>query len=90
MDLNPETNALTNDIVVTCPHCLKHVLISELNCQIFRHGTFIDNGQQVNPHATKEVCDYFVANDMIYGCGKPFRIIKGEDGIFVAIICEYI
>lgn len=88
--MDPVTNALINDIVIICPHCLEPVLIAELNCQIFRHGTFINNGQQVNPHATKEVCDYFVDNDMIYGCGKPFRIIKGEDNAFVAIVCEYI
>jgi len=90
MDPNPNPNPVTNDIVVSCPHCLKPVLIEQLNCKIFRHGTFIVNGQQVNPHATKEVCDYFVANDMIYGCGKPFCIINAEDGTFVAIVCEYI
>jgi hypothetical protein len=79
----------TLNIIVTCPHCLELVLIAELNCHIFRHGTFIANGQQVNPHATKEVCDYFVTNDMIYGCGKPFRVIKEANETFVAIVCEY-
>ena len=89
--MEPEINALIKDIIVICPHCLELVLIAELNCQIFRHGTLINNGQQVNPHATKEVCDYFVVNNMIYGCGKPFRVIKKEDDeTFVAIICEYI
>ena len=70
---------IKKDIVVSCPHCLKPVLIEELNCKIFRHGTFIVNGQQMNPHETKEVCDYFVANKMIYGCGKPFQIEQTLD-----------
>jgi hypothetical protein len=78
-----------NDIVVCCPHCNLPIIITELNCRIFRHATFISNGQQINPHETKEVCDYFVTNNMIYGCGKPFQIISKDD-IYIAIICEYL
>jgi hypothetical protein len=48
------------------------------------------NGQQINPHETKEVCDYFVDNNMIYGCGKPFQIIENEKKELVAIVCGYI
>ena len=84
---------IVSEIVVSCPHCLNPILIEKLNCQIFRHGTFINNGQQINPHETKDVCDYFVNNNMIYGCGKPFRIVindKNDKHEYVAIICEYI
>ena len=84
------TNELTKDIVVICPHCQNPILIEQLNCKIFRHGTFIANGKQMNPHETKEVCDYFVANNMIYGCGKPFCIITATNGSLVAIVCGYI
>lgn len=84
------TNELTKDIVVSCPHCQSPILIEQLNCKIFRHGIFITNGQQMNPHETKEVCEYFVANKMIYGCGKPFRIISAINGSLVAIVCGYI
>jgi hypothetical protein len=80
----------TKDIVVTCPHCQIPVEIEQLNCRIFRHGTLKHNGQQINPHETKEVCDYFVDNNMIYGCGKPFQIIENEKKELVAIICGYI
>jgi hypothetical protein len=78
-----------NDSVVICPHCSQHILIEKLNCMIFRHGTFISNGQQIESHEIKDVCDYFVSNNMIYGCGKPFQIVLKEN-IYVAIICEYI
>ena len=88
--MEPIINNIKKDIVVCCPHCLELVLIAELNCKIFRHGIIISNRQQMNPHETKEVCDYFVANNMIYGCGKPFCIINAEDGTFVAVICGYI
>jgi|688.fasta_scaffold72095_3 hypothetical protein len=85
------TNQLTKDIVVICPHCQMLIEIEQLNCRIFRHGTLKHNGQQINPHETKEVCDYFAANNMIYGCGKPFQIIVKEDTKeFIAVICEYI
>ncbi len=81
------------DIVVSCPHCLTPVLIEKLNCRIFRHGTLIHNGQQINSHETKEVCDYFVSNNMIYGCSKPFLIIENEKNDkheYVAVKCDYI
>ena len=81
---------LTKDIVIICPHCQMSVLIEKLNCRIFRHGTLKHNGQQMNPHANKEECDYVFTNKMINGCGKPFQIIVNEKNEYIAIICEYI
>ena len=78
------------DIIVICPHCNNSILIEQLNCRVFRHGILISNGQQINPHETKDVCDYFVSSNMIYGCGKPFRIVTSEQGEHSAIMCEYI
>ena len=92
--MDPKMNELTADIVVSCPHCEDPILIEKLNCHIFRHGTFITNGQQINPHSTKEECDHYIRNNMIYGCGKPFRIVvkneKNEKKEYIAVICEYI
>jgi hypothetical protein len=81
---------LTQDIVVSCPHCNQSILIEKLNCRIFRHGTLISNGEQMNPHESKENCDTLVERNLIYGCGKPFKIIDNEDGALVAVVCEYI
>jgi len=47
--MDPPTNELTMDIVVSCPHCEDPVLIEKLNCHIFRHGTFISNGHTNQP-----------------------------------------
>jgi hypothetical protein len=80
---------IDQDIIVFCPHCKEPILIEKLNCCIFRHGTMRSNGQQINPHAIKELCDYYVEKNMINGCGKPFQIIKNNNE-FVAIICDYI
>lgn len=81
---------ITTDIVVECPHCKDPIIIEKLNCRIFRHGTLISNGQQINPHESKETCDNLVQNNLIYGCSKPFQIIENEEGTLVAVICEYI
>jgi len=83
------------NIVVECPHCKEPILIEKLNCCIFRHGIFRSTGIQIHPHAEKYVCDLFVKNNLIYGCGKPFTVIpnetsKNEDDKFIAIICDYI
>lgn len=80
---------MSKDIVVTCPHCQLLVMILELNCQIFRHGVFISNNEQIDPHTSKIVCDDLVEKKLIYGCSKPFRIDKVGDE-YIASICDYI
>ena len=57
-----------------------------MNCKIFRCGIYKSNGQQINPHLNKSICDELVANNLIYGCGKPFLIDNNNN----ALICEYI
>jgi len=43
--------------ILKCPHCEEYIIIEKLNCGIFRHGVIKTNGQQINPHASKEMCD---------------------------------
>ena len=71
--------------MIQCPHCEQYILIEELNCGIFRCGIMKDTFQQIASHASKEECDYLKYNDLIYGCGKPFRIIGDE-----IVKCSYI
>ena len=47
------------------------------------------NNTQINPHASKEECEHYINNGLIYGCGKPFRIVL-ENSKFIIEICEYI
>ena len=76
---------------VQCPHCKEYVIIEQVNCAIFRHGVFKSNMSQINPHLSKSECDNLATNGLIYGCGKPFKIIK-ENGKneWKAIDCDYI
>ena len=75
--------------IIKCPHCNDYIFIEELNCKIFRHGVLINNGKQIDPHSSKEECDFFISNKLIYGCGKPFKIEKiGQ--IYEAFLCDYI
>jgi hypothetical protein len=74
------------NLIVTCPHCNIPIIIDELNCKIFRHGVFKNTNQQINPHASKIECDDYITNDLIYGCGKPFKIIDNNN----VEICDYI
>lgn len=89
INLNKEEDII-RDLVISCPHCETPVVIEKLNCCIFRHGTLIVSGKQIDPHASKELCDFFVEKNKIYGCGKPFQIIKNEKGELVAVVCGYI
>jgi hypothetical protein len=93
-DLLPE-EILPTDFVIECPHCKEPILIEKLNCCIFRHGTFKCNGKQIDSHAKKELCDFYIKKKLIFGCGKPFQIIKNtesknNDDKFIAIVCDYI
>jgi hypothetical protein len=80
----------SKEIVVVCPHCDKPVIIEQLNCRIFRHAILTSNNTQINPHASKEECEYFIKNNLIVGCGKPFKVIENSDGAYQAIDCEYV
>jgi len=90
MDHNKPTN-----LVVQCPHCKEPVLIEKLNCCIFRHGVLKINGKQIDAHARKDLCEFYIKKQLIFGCGKPFQIIlndnsTNDDDKFIAIICDYI
>ena len=75
-----------------CPHCQGTVIVqrNELNCRIFRHGSYKTNGEPIPPHTSKEECDRLSEQNLIMGCGKPFRIVQQEDGTELAVICDYI
>jgi hypothetical protein len=48
------------------------------------------SGQQVDPHASKEVCDELAASGSIIGCGKPFKLIRIDSFGHIAQKCDYI
>jgi hypothetical protein len=71
-----------------CPHCGGgfQVNIKQFNCRIFRHGILKRTYKQINPHLPKAKCDELAEKDLIWGCGKPFRITKTNQ----VEICGYI
>jgi len=79
-------------LIFKCPHCdeIIQVYINELNCCIFRHATLCCNLEQVNPHLAKQHCDSLVDTKQVYGCCKPFRIIKLVDNSYIVEKCDYI
>lgn len=79
-----------SDFIIECPNCKESILIEKLNCCIFRHGTLKNSGKQIDPHASKDLCDFYVEKQLIYGCGKPFKIIKNDNNELIAVICGYI
>ena len=63
---------------VNCPHCNQMIEIIQLNCRIFRCGVFKVNFTQIDPHLSKSECMRLLQNNLIFGCGKPFRILEHE------------
>ena len=77
---------------VDCPHCFQTIIImkNEINCAIFRHGVLKSNGVQMPPHLEKRICDELVRQNLIYGCGKPFQLVKNDKNKMIPKICDYI
>ena len=46
--------------ILKCPHCEEYIIIEKQNCGIFRHGSFKINGIQINSHAPKAECDFYI------------------------------
>lgn len=80
---------ILNDPILICPNCGEFIIIHQINCGIFRHGVFIKDGTQIEPHSSKEICEYYTKNNLIYGCGKPFQIIIENNKIKI-FNCDYI
>lgn len=77
------------ELCVMCPNCNDYVILEKLNCCIFRHGVYKHNLQQIHPHLPENECKKVVEHGLIYGCGKPFKIIIFNNEL-KAEICEYI
>jgi len=84
--------------LIECPHCGIGIQVLALNCRVFRCGVYKNSGKnsskffqkQIKPHLKKVECDRLVEQGLIYGCGKPFKIIRTEDNQFKPISCGYI
>jgi len=82
-------NEESESIIITCPNCNEYVIIEKINCGIFRHATLKENGNQIDPHSSKEICVGLSNNNLIYGCGKPFQIVN-NNGKLEIFCCDYI
>lgn len=80
-----------NFYVFECPHCQQIIQVqnNQLNCRIFRCGILKSNMKQIGPHTKKPECDRLKEQDLIYGCGKPFKFVT-TNGTNSIEICGYI
>jgi len=76
--------------IIICPNCYELVMITDISCGIFRHGVVVETGEQVHPHSSKELCEEWLREGKIHGCGKPFKVTVLENGKLDVEKCEYI
>lgn len=72
------------NIYLDCPHCYDNITLTNidlLNNTIYRHGIFKNNGKLINPYMSNILCDRYLLNKKISGCGKHFKVIYNN--------CEY-
>ena len=72
--------------LIICPNCQIPIYMESINCGIARCGIFRSNGEPIPPHASKTECEFYVNNQLIYGCSIPFKY----DGVSPPTICDYI
>lgn len=77
--------------IFSCPHCNQMIEVkkTELNCRIFRCGTYKSNSNPIPPHTSKIECDRLKQSELIFGCSKPFKFVTIDD-INDVIVCDYI
>ena len=56
---------MTEESIVVCPHCNQLIIIEKINCAIFRHGIFKESGNQIDPHSSKDLCEYYIKKNII-------------------------
>jgi hypothetical protein len=66
--------------VFQCPWCNVDIIIYKYdrNCCIFRCGIYKRDYTPINPHMIKSECDKLKDSDLIYGCGKPLKLINNN------------
>lgn len=82
LSANNSRRTKTEPKVVTqieCPHCNITILVTSINCGIFRCGVMKRTGRQIGPHLKEEKCRELVESSAIYGCGRPFRVSRAGD-----------
>ncbi len=79
------------DIIFQCVHCQEFFVLAkkDFNCKILRHGVMKATGQPMDPHAPETECKRLVQEGLIYGCGKPMRVIVNGETITVEA-CDYL
>lgn len=81
---------METELCVMCPHCNNHIVISKIRCGIFRHGVMKKTNKPIHPHTNKTKCDKLTKSGLIYGCGKPFRLVKNKETQTVDVyVCDY-
>lgn len=80
-----------------CPHCNHQIQVhkNDLNCKIFRHAVYKHNMQQISPHMPKILCERLIMNEQVYGCAKPFQLVRIQDSrenqeSYEVHMCDYI
>ena len=68
---------------IQCPHCNDPIVISKLNCGIFRHGLNMRTKKQMDPHMLQSVCDKLIKKKKIYGCGGQFKILHDDTCVVI-------
>lgn len=78
--------------VFECPHCNLMIQVSQQQviCKTFRHGVMKDTMKQIPPHTKKDECERLKNADLIYGCGKPFKMFKSHKKYAYVDVCDYI
>ena len=85
---SPPISPTPNFYEFKCHSCNLTIIIEhdQLNCRIFRCGVMKSNGEPIPPHSSKQVCYELRDNNLIYGCGLPFKINNNMQ----LVACDYI
>jgi len=75
-----------------CPYCdmMFYIDDMQMNCGIFRHGSYVASLQSIEPHLSEAQCIKLVQENKIIGCGKPLACIRTSPTEAYVEICPYL
>ncbi len=81
----------TEGVWAYCPHCNKELDFDPIECGTAIHGYLEkENYKQIDPHASRAVCEKYIRENAVAGCGKRILIIKSkETGKFIVKPVDY-
>jgi hypothetical protein len=79
------------DVTVRCPHCrgLVHIKGERTQEGVQYHGVVKATGEMLRAGVSEKWVEYMREEDKLFGCGKPFILVRKSSVQYEAVPCRH-